>query len=33
MARYLQVAYWVSNGVLVFGFVVALLIVTGKWRP
>lgn len=32
-ARYFQVAYWISMAVVVLGFVFALLIHTGTWRP
>lgn len=31
MARYLQVAYWISNVFLLFGVVVIMLVVLGKW--
>lgn len=33
MARYLQVAWWISNAFLGIGVVVIFLIVTGLWRP
>lgn len=33
MARYFQIAYYVSTGVVVLGVVLALLIYSGKWSP
>ena len=33
MARYFQVAYYVSTGVVVLGVVLALLIYSGVWAP
>lgn len=33
MARYMQIAWWISNAFLLIGFVLILLLVTGKWRP
>ena len=32
-ARYVQVAWWISNLFLLFGVVVVFLMLTGKWRP
>lgn len=31
MARYLQVAYWISNAFLLVGVLVIMLVVLGKW--
>ena len=31
MARYLQVAYWISNAFLLVGVLVIALVVTGRW--
>lgn len=33
LARYLQVAYWISNAVVVLGVIVAFLIHSGRWNP
>jgi hypothetical protein len=33
MARYMAVAYWISNAVLLLGVLVMLLVATGVWRP
>lgn len=33
MARWFQVAYYVSTGVVVLGVVVALLVYAGVWAP
>lgn len=33
MARYFQLAYYVSTGVVVLGVVLALLIYAGVWTP
>lgn len=31
MARYMQIAWWVSNAFLVVGIVVIFLVALGKW--
>lgn len=33
MARYFQIAYYVSTGVVVLGVILALLIYSGVWTP
>jgi len=33
LARYLAIAWWVSNAFLLLGFVFMLLIATGTWDP
>jgi hypothetical protein len=33
MARYFQVAYYISTGTVVLGVVLALLIYSGVWAP
>lgn len=33
MARYVQVAWWISNAFLVLGIVLIFLIATGAWPP
>lgn len=33
LARYIQVAYWISNAVILVGIVVAFLVLTGTWSP
>lgn len=33
MARYIQVAYWISNVVILLGFIFAFLIYSGVWTP
>lgn len=33
MARYIQVAYWISNAVVLLGILVAFLIHSGRWSP
>lgn len=32
-ARYVQVAWWISNAMLAIGAVVILLMASGRWRP
>lgn len=32
-ARYLAVAWWISNAFLVLGFVIIILIAAGVWEP
>lgn len=32
-ARYMAVAWWISNAFLLLGFVLILLIATGVWTP
>lgn len=32
-ARYLAIAWWISNGFLLIGFVVILLMAMGVWMP
>lgn len=32
-ARYIQVAWWISNAFLLLGIVAIFLIYTGRWRP
>lgn len=31
MARYLRVAYWISNAVVVLGVIIVILVQTGRW--
>ena len=33
MARYMAVAWWVSNGFLLLGFLIILLLAIGWWEP
>lgn len=33
MARYVQIAYWISNAFLLLGAVLIILMATGKWAP
>ena len=33
MARYMAIAWWVSNGFLLVGFVIIILLATGVWEP
>lgn len=32
-ARYMAIAWWVSNGFLLVGILVIVLLATGVWRP
>ena len=32
-ARYMLIAWWISNAFLLVGAIVILLVVTGAWRP
>lgn len=32
-ARYMAIAWWISNGFLLLGFVIILLLATGVWEP
>lgn len=33
LARYMAIAWWVSNGFLLVGVLVILLLATGVWEP
>lgn len=33
LARLMQIAYWISMGVVLFGAVVAVLVYSGRWTP
>ena len=33
MARYMQIAWYVSNAFLILGVVLIFLLATGRWRP
>lgn len=32
-ARYLAIAWWISNAFLLLGFLLIILLATGVWRP
>lgn len=32
-ARYMAIAWWISNGFLLVGFIIILLLATGVWEP
>jgi hypothetical protein len=33
MARYVQVAWWISNAFLLLGVILVVLIYSGRWTP
>lgn len=33
MARYVQVAWWISNAFLLLGAIVIVLLASGRWTP
>lgn len=33
LARYMAIAWWISNGFLLLGFLIIVLLATGVWSP